>query len=68
MNEVHCTGRVDYNPKRKTDFGYEMYIDNDGEIQLVELDNDNMVARIFYISQRDIESMVSLIKESNYGR
>lgn len=36
MTEVHCTGHVDYNPKKTTDFGYELVIDNDGEIQIID--------------------------------
>ena len=46
-----------------TDFGYEMSIDNDGEIQLLERDHEGDIVTILYLSQRDIESMFSMIKE-----
>lgn len=69
MNEVHCTGHVDYNRKTTitTDFDYEMDIDNDGEIRLIERDNEGGLISVLYISQRDIESMVGLVKGWNHG-
>lgn len=50
-----------------TDFDYEMDIDNDGEIRLVERDNEGGLISVLYISQRDIESMVELVKEWDHG-
>lgn len=50
-----------------TDFDYEMDIENDGEIHLVERDNEGGLISVLYISQRDIESMVSMVKEWNHG-
>ena len=67
MNEVHCTGHVDYNPKKTTDFDYEMDIDNDGEIRLVERDTEGGLISVLYLSQRDIENMVSLVKGFENG-
>lgn len=46
-----------------TDFDYEMNIDNDGEIRLVERDTEGGLISVLYLSQRDIESMVGLVKE-----
>jgi hypothetical protein len=50
-----------------TDFDYEMDIDNDGEIRLIERDNEGGLISVLYISQRDIESMVELVKEWDHG-
>ena len=50
-----------------TDFDYEMDIDNDGEIRLVGRDNEGGITSVLYISQRDIECMVGLVKEWNHG-
>jgi len=50
-----------------TDFDYEMDIDNDGEIRLVERDSEGGLTSILYLSQRDVESMVELVKEWNHG-
>lgn len=44
-----------------TDFGYEMEVDNDGEIHLIE------EREILYLSKRDVENMVQLIKEWENG-
>jgi hypothetical protein len=63
MTEVHCTGHVDYNPKQTTDFGYEMEVDNDGEIHLIERGNDGELVSVLYLSHSDIERLVQLIKE-----
>ena len=60
MNEVHCTGHVDYNPRKTTDFGYELMLDNDGEIQIIDRAE---ILRVTYISKSDVEAMVDLIKE-----
>lgn len=46
-----------------TDFGYEMDIDNDGEIRLCERDTEGGLISVLYLSQRDVENMVSMIKE-----
>ncbi|MCY1430878.1 hypothetical protein D9M71_468350 [compost metagenome] len=67
MTEVHCTGHVDYKPKQTTDFDYEMDIDNDGEIRPVERDTEGGLISVLYLSQRDIESMVSLVKGFENG-
>lgn len=68
MTGVHCRAHVDYDPKKvTTDFDYEMAIDNDGEIRLIERDYEGNLISVFYISQRDIESMVELVKEYNNG-
>lgn len=64
MNEVHCTGHVDYNPRQTTDFGYEMEVDKDGEIHLIER---REILSVLYISKRDVENMVQLIKEFENG-
>jgi hypothetical protein len=50
-----------------TDFDYEMDIDNDGEIRLIERDTEGNVIGVMYLSQRDIENMVGLIKEYGNG-
>ena len=50
-----------------TDFDYEMDIDNDGEIRLVERDYEGGLNSVLYISQRDVESMVQLVKEFENG-
>lgn len=50
-----------------TDFDYEMDVDNDGEIRLIERDNNGGLISVLYISQRDVESMVELVKEWGHG-
>lgn len=51
-----------------TDFGYEMEIDNDGEIQLIERGNQREIISALYISKSDIDEMVQLIREWENGR
>lgn len=67
MTDVHCTGHVDYNPKKTTDFGYELMIDNDGEIQLIDRGIERESTKVMYISKSDIEAMIDLIKEFENG-
>ena len=50
-----------------TDFGYEMKVDNDGEIHLIERGNEREVISVLYISKADIEDMVQLIEEWENG-
>lgn len=67
MTEVHCTGHVDYKSNLRTDFGYELMIDNDGEIQIIDRGIERESTKVMYISKSDIEAMVDLIKEFENG-
>lgn len=53
---------------KATDFGYEMEVDNDGEIHLIERGNEREIISVLYISKADVEDMVQLIKEFENGR
>lgn len=53
---------------KATDFGYEMEVDNDGEIHLIERGNEREIISVLYISKADIDEMVQLIQEFENGR
>lgn len=50
-----------------TDFGYEMEVDNDGEIHLIERGNEREIISVLYITRSDIDEMVQLIQEWENG-
>lgn len=52
---------------KATDFGYEMEVDNDGEIHLIERDNEREIISVLYISKADVEDMVQPIQEWENG-